>query len=378
MPEETYSNTIVIGAGLSGLSVARLLKRSGCDVTVLDEGDRVADPWRKRHPRLRLNIHRHFTRLPGIRPPSNDGTFLKRDTVVRYLEKYAEPLSPDIRLNTTVTAVERDENGWRLDTNKGRLHCRNLIVAMGRERIPVIPNWPGRDRFSRTFIHSADIGNVDQYAHKRILIIGAGNSGTDALNHLASIPTEKVWVSVRHGPEIIPARMLGFPLHRLARLFALLPEKPLNFSFKAVSWLAFGNLKKHGLRSHPAGCGTRFLRDGVSFAIDDGFIRSLKAGKCEIVAETESFSEDRVHLSDGTAIDPDVVICATGYRSGLPELFGHLSVLTATGQPRCPMGETCEEEPGIWFTGYKPVFTGYFDAAHTAALRIVDAITRER
>ena len=38
------------------------------------------------------------------------------------------------------------------------------------------------------------------------------------------------------------------------------------------------------------------------------------------------------------------------------------------------MGEADFAHPGLWFTGFKPIFTGYFDAAGVAAKRIADRI----
>ncbi len=55
-----------VGAGLSGLAAAEVLRRRGIAVSILEAHNHVAEPWRRRHPALRLNIHRHFARLPEM------------------------------------------------------------------------------------------------------------------------------------------------------------------------------------------------------------------------------------------------------------------------------------------------------------------------
>ena len=372
------NNAIVIGAGLSGLAAAQALQKRGIPVTILEASSRIADPWRARHAQLRLNIHRHFAQLPGYPMTRRDGTYVRRDTVVEYLEDYARTLNVPIAFDTRVQAVTRNGNRWHVATDKGDYDCAHVIVATGRESLPSIPIWPGMDRFGGKLIHTADFGDVSQYEGRKVLVIGAGNSGTDVLNHLARINPAKVWVSVRHGPSILPKLIFGFPLHRLAKLFTYLPKWSLDPSFAALQWLAFGDLRRHGLRRHPTGGGTRMRRQGVTFALDDGFVSALKSGRFKAVAETVGFDETRAELADGRRLDPDVVICATGYKSGLEPLFGHLGVLDRNGRPRFPMGQTDPDNQGLWFTGYTPDLTGFFHAAGVTANRIAEAIAATR
>ncbi|MEO1140440.1 MAG: NAD(P)/FAD-dependent oxidoreductase, partial [Pseudomonadota bacterium] len=211
---------------------------------------------------------------------------------------------------------------------------------------------------------------------RKVLVIGAGNSGTDILNHLAQSNPAKVWVSVRHGPSILPKLVFGYPLHRLAAFFTRLPKWSLDPSFAALQWLAFGNLRRFGLRRHPLGGSTRMHREGVTFALDDGFVRALKSGRFKAVAETVGFDETRVELADGRRIEPDVVICATGYKTGLEPVFGDLGVLDGNGRPHFPMGQADPDHPGLWFAGYTPCLTGFFHAAGVTAQRIATDIAR--
>jgi len=377
MNSKPMTPVLVIGAGLSGLACAQALARRGIPPTVLEAEGRVAEPWRARHPALRLNIHRHFAGLPGLKAPSSDGAFLRRDTVVAHLERYARSLDVPIRFGVEVGAVARSAGGWRVSTTAGPCETAHVVIASGRDRVPHIPDWPGREAFGAELLHVAELGDVARFDGKRVLVVGAGNSGSDALNHLARHRPKEVLIAVRHGPALVPARIFGFPLHRLARVFAALPSGLLDPAFRAVQRLFLGNLERHGLRSHPAGGGTRLIRDGVAFAIDDGFVAALRSGRFRMVHGVERFEPNGVRLADGSICTPDVVVAATGYRSGLAPLLGHLGVLDEEGRPRHPMGEPDPRNPGLWFSGFRPTFTGYFDAAAIAAERIAAGVAAD-
>jgi cation diffusion facilitator CzcD-associated flavoprotein CzcO len=225
-------------------------------------------------------------------------------------------------------------------------------------------------------LHVADLADVSRFDDKRVLVVGAGNSGMDALNHLARHNPAEVMVSVRYGPAVVPKSIFGYPIHGLARVFAALPNAVLDPAFKLTERLFLGDLRRYGLTSHPDGGSTRLLRDGVTFAIDDGFVAALKTGRFRIVPRFEGFS-GAVALADGSVCRPDVVIAATGYRTGLEPLLGHLDVLDENGRPHHPMGERDPKRPGLWFAGFKPIYTGFFDAACIAAERIAAGIAAD-
>lgn len=119
------------------------------------------------------------------------------------------------------------------------------------------------------------------------------------------------------------------------------------------------------------------LKHGVTFALDDGFVAALKAGRFEAVSETVGFSPYAVELTSGRKIYPDVVICATGYRAGLDDLFGPLGALDSKGYPLHPMGQADSQNPGLWFSGYGVIFQGFFHAAGISAARIATNIAAQ-
>lgn len=374
MKPDQLENAIVIGAGLSGLAAAKELRARDIPVTLLEAADRIAAPWLARHPRLRLNIHRRFAQLPGRQPIRDKDTFLRRESVIEYLTEYADGLDAPIHFETSVLAVRQEGGLWHVETNRGDYICAHWIVATGRVRVKVMPVWRGMEEYGGAVIHTVDFSDSRDYDGKKIFVIGAGNSGTDVLNHLLRNNPAQVWVSLRHGPAILPSRVFGFPLHRLANLFAITPTWLLDLMFAITQRLAFGNPRRYGMRHQPLGGGTRLLKHGVTPALDDGFVAALKAGRFEAVSETVGFLPDAVELASGRKICPDVVICATGYRSGLEDLFGHLRTLDSEGNPLHQMGEADANNPGLWFTGYAMTFQGFFHAAGTSATRIATKI----
>lgn len=365
---------IVIGAGASGLAVAYALKRRGITVQVLDKAAQVAEPWRRRHPQLRLNTHRRLSGLDGLPVPRAAGPFPARDAVVRYLEDYAKYVGVPLRLGVAVQRVEPGPAGWRVETANGVLRADHVVISTGRDRVPHVPRWPGRDAFTGEILHAADFGDVSRYRCRRILVVGAGNSGTDVLNHLAGIEAAHVWVSVRHGPVVFPTRLFGLPVQLLSPVLERLPVPVVDGALSLTERIAFGDLSEWGLRKHASGGATRLLGDGTAPAIDNGFIRSLKAGRAEIVAAVRAFDRESVRLDDGRAIHPDVVICATGYRTGLEPMVGHLGVLDERGVPAIDGAEQDHRYPGLWFAGMRPQLIGMFLVARRNAQRIADAV----
>jgi hypothetical protein len=144
-----------------------------------------------------------------------------------------------------------------------------------------------------------------------------------------------------------------------------------------MQWLNFGNLRRHGLPRHRKGGGSRLLADGVTPALDDGFVKALKNGRFQAVGQTVGFSPYAAELADGRTVDPDVVICATGYRTGLEDLFGHLGALDNQGYPLCPAGQQDSRNPGLWFTGFGVTFEGFFYAAGVSASRLATSISAQ-
>ncbi len=357
---------IVIGAGGAGLAAADALGRRGIPAIVLEKEHRVAEPWRRRHQRLSLNTHRDLSFLPGARYPAGTPAFPAKAAVIAYLERFAAARSITIEFGTSVERIERADGRWQLHTDRGIRRTAHAIVATGRDRVPWMPDWPGMESFGGRLVHAADFGKAEDYGGMKVLVVGAGNSGFDVLNHLSRNSDEtragKIWLSARHGPALLPKRIGNIAVQRFATVTERLPVGLADAAIAAVQRLSFGDLARYGLPPAARGAASRLAAENIAIATDDGAMKAIAAGLIEVVPPVARFAGQDVMLTDGRAIAPDVVIAATGYRSGLEEMVGALGVLDHKGTPKATGGEPTGQ-PGLWFMGMRASLIGDFPSA---------------
>ncbi|WP_027054892.1 flavin-containing monooxygenase [Mesorhizobium erdmanii] len=356
----TVEPAIVIGAGAAGLAVAQALMKAGVATAILEKESRLAEPWRRRHVQLHLNTHRDLSALPGLVYPKGTPAFPHRDVVIRHMSDFHEANRLPVEFGVSVEAIVSGGDHWIVRTSAGTRLARHVVVATGRDREPYTPQWEGMQAFAGRIIHSADFGDAQAYAGKKVLVVGAGNSGFDALNHLAGIDTAAVWLSARNGPALLPKRVGKIAVHRLSPFMARLPLRLADAVMAVTQRLVFGDLTKFGMPPAPSGGASRLTSDYTAIAADDGAVNAIKSGKITVVPMVREFTAEGVILANGSQIDPDIVIAATGYRTGLERMVGNLGVLDAKGVPLFNGGDADPKLPGLWFTGMRPSIRGCF------------------
>ncbi|TIU61015.1 MAG: NAD(P)/FAD-dependent oxidoreductase, partial [Mesorhizobium sp.] len=142
--------------------------------------------------------------------------------------------------------------------------------------------------------------------------------------------------------------------------------------------LVFGDLSKFGLPRAPLGGASRLGSDYTAIASDDGAVDAIRAGRVIVVPQVREFTRDGVILDDGQTITPDVVIAATGYRTGLEPMLGQLGVLDGKGVPLFNGADSDPKLPGLWFTGMRPSIRGCFANARIQGAAIARKIAGQR
>jgi cation diffusion facilitator CzcD-associated flavoprotein CzcO len=365
---------LVVGAGPSGLASALALKDRGVPALVADRADGVASAWRRRYDRLRLNTCRPFSHLPGRRFPRGTPMFPTKDQLVAHLERHSAEV--EISLETAVDRIERDDGSWVATTSRGDIRAPQVIVATGYENVPAIPSWPGLEGYSGRIEHSAEYRNPDPFQGEDVLVVGPGCSGMEIAFDLAEGGASRVWLAVRtppsilqrEGPAGLPGDVIGVTLLRA-------PVRVGDAIARFGSRMDFGDLSEYGLPVPEQGVFTRLRQSGAAPTIvDSEVIDAVRDGRIEVVPGVEALEGEAVRLAGGTRIQPDAVICATGYRRGLESMVGHLGVLDERGIPR-RLAEKAAA-PGMRFVGYLPRPGGLGYMAKEAR-RAARAIARE-
>jgi cation diffusion facilitator CzcD-associated flavoprotein CzcO len=125
---------------------------------------------------------------------------------------------------------------------------------------------------------------------------------------------------------------------------------------RIVSRLAFGNLARHGLLRPELGpLSSIALRRRIPL-IDVGTIAAIKRGEIAVKPAIARFTDAGAAFVDGTAIDIDAAILATGYQPGLADIVAVPGALGDDGFPRDWKGGGAH--PGLYFVGYEEVSTG--------------------
>jgi putative flavoprotein involved in K+ transport len=364
---------VIVGGGAAGLSAAVALKRVGLDAVILDKDREIGGTWTRRYDRLHLHTIRPLSGLAHYPIPRELPTYLARDQFIAYLRDYSQRFGLQIVTGCPARKVRLDTDStqpaWLVESDCGAWRCRVVVIATGHYNIPVLPAWPGQAEYRGTLAHSVEYRSGRPYAGKRVLVIGAGNSGTEIAADLAEHGATFVAISIRRPPPIVPRDPFGMPVQRSGIMLSRLPPHIADRLGRLVARLALGDLTRYGIGA-PAWLPYSARHVPV---IDVGFVAELKRGRVHVRPNIARFTPGGVVYEDGRAEDFDDVIAATGFRTGLDALLEAPGLLDARGFPAFRSGQPTAQ-PGLYFMGYTEHLSGHLYQANRDSRRLAGLI----
>lgn len=337
----------IVGGGHAGLCVVEALQRRGVASTVFDDADRLGDVWRRRYHGLRLNTERDASLVPGTTIAESVGSWPTGEQWADHIESAAQQLGVE-RRSERIDRVERSHDAWTLHTSAGEISAHAVVVATGRNRVALRPEWPGIDDSPVRVMHAAEYREPRPFAGRRVLVVGAGNSGTE-IAHLLCGAGVDVTLSMRSRPVWARRELFGSNLTEFARVGRRLPSWLVDVSGRVMQPLLFGRMKPFGLGPPQHRLSNVAAASGAT--LDSGFVADVKAGRIRLVAAVDRLDGGEVVLNDGSRIGVDVVIAGVGYTPALDEFLpAHLVVDGWPAVTTAPF----EQAPGLFTAGLNP------------------------
>jgi hypothetical protein len=272
--------------------------------------------------------------------------FVTRDRFVRYLDEYAAAMDLPVRAGVDVTAARRDDHHWILDSGDPAepWRCRILVVATGIASSPVTPHLPGHEAFRGRIRHSIDYQRPEPFAGRRVLVVGAGNSGGEIAAELARVAAP-VSIAIRSGVVVVPREIAGIPSQYLGMLIRRLPRALAGPIVAVASRRRTRRLPPSLPRSDASPLDEIPL---IGMHLPD----AISAGTVVVRQAVVGFTAETVRFVDGSEAAFDEVILATGFRAALDPLAG-LVTRDARGFARRSDRVTSAEQPDLYFVGHE-------------------------
>jgi hypothetical protein len=356
MPQENRQlRYCIIGAGASGIAVAKNFVERGIPFDCLEREQDIGGLWNIATPSGVVYETTHlvscisstgFDDLPML--DEDYPEYPSHARVLGYFRDFVRTfgLMEHIELGTSVTSVTPQGDGtWAVAVagEPAPRVYRGVVIASGHHDTPRMPVYPGA--FAGEIIHSRAYRSPKQLRDKRVLVVGCGNSAADIVTDAVHGGSE-VFLSIRRGYWFVPKFILGFPTGDVISNAEIVPMPRIvrRWLFQGVLWLVQGPPSRYRMPDPD------YSLDEAHPTMTDEIPRLVAHGDLTIKPEITGYDGDRVLFKDGTAESIDTVVYATGYQPVIPYIDERL-VYTETGRPRLLFNVVHPEHEGLFAAG---------------------------
>jgi len=372
----------IIGAGPGGLALGIFLRKAGfSDFTIFDREDGVGGTWRiNTYPGLACDVKSHLYSYSFDLNANWSRLWSGQSEILEYFELCAEryQLGPNLKLHTEIVSAQWDSDAetWRLTTAAGEQYTFDVVVsAVGLFTEPVLPDLVEEEPFTGTLMHTARWDHSVDLRDARIAVLGTGSTASQLIPEVAK-EAKKVY-SVQRSPTWILPKPDRPYTDREKWLFAHIPfakkiyrtrlwlRSESNISviengsdktqeFKGIalkvleSTVPDEELRRKLTPDHPLGC------KRLVFATD--YLQTLTQPHVEVVSSPARALRSRSLVTeDGSELDVDVVLCATGYAAA-----DYLGQIEVTGEGGRSLRETWRDGAHAYLGMTVPGFPNFF------------------
>jgi hypothetical protein len=315
---DTKEKYAVIGGGPAGLSGCKNLKDKNIPFDAFEAAEDLGGLWNISNSNSTVYESAHLISSKRMTEfldfPMKDevADYPHHTAMLEYFKDYAKHfgLYEHYRFNTKITGVEPENGFWKVTTDKGDSNLyKGVIIANGCLTHPNIPKIPGT--FTGELLHSSQYKSPAIFEGKRVLVVGAGNSGCDIVVD-AVHRAKTVDLSVRRGYHFVPKYLFGKPADTIGgkvKLPKFLKQKFDKWLLNAVfvenpQKLGFPEPDHEIYESHPI--------------VNTLVLYHLGHGDITIQKDVEKFDGKLVYFKDGSSKEYDLVLLATGYKLFYP------------------------------------------------------------
>ncbi|WP_308013878.1 NAD(P)-binding domain-containing protein [Streptantibioticus parmotrematis] len=329
--EAAEVDVVVAGAGQAGLSAAYFLRRAGLrpgsGFVVLDHSPGPGGAWQYRWPTLTYGKAHRVHDLPGMRLEDGDAARPAAEVVSRYFAAYEDAFDLRVRRPVDVCAVREAEPGapggrLLVETDAGAWSTRVLINATGTWDRPFWPHYPGQETFRGRQLHTARYRGPQEFAGRRVVVVGGGASGTQHLMELAGVAASTTWVT-RRPPVFVPG---PFDADRGRSAVARVEERVAR------------------------GLPPASVVSATGLPLTPQIEAARASGVLERLPMFDRVTPEGVEWDDGRRVEADVILWATGFRAALDHL-APLRLREPGGGVRME-GTRVAKDPRIHLIGY--------------------------
>lgn len=374
---------LIIGGGQGGIGLAARLRQLDVPTIVIDALPKPGDTWRNRYKSLSLHDPIWYDHMPYLPFPENWPVFTPKDKIGDWLEMYTKVMEINYWGSTRCTNAQYDEEKqeWLVSVEKNgetlTLRPKQLVLATGMSGIPNIPEIPGMETFEGEQHHSSKHPGGEAYKGKKCVVLGGNNSAHDICCALWENDADVTMIQ-RSSTHIIKSDSLmelvlgglyseeavenGMTTYKADLTFASIPFQIMpQFHIPAYQAVAekdkdfYQRLTDAGFLldfgEDGSGLFMKYLRRGSGYYIDVGASDLVANGDIKLKSgvSIEYIKPKSVVLTDGTELEADLIVYATGFGSMNGWAAKIISQEVADKVGKCwGMGSNTTKDPGPW------------------------------